>query len=341
MPDGADAGAQQVGRGMDRPAREDHLAGPELRALPLHVGHHADAALALEQQLGHLRLGGDREVAALARGGIEIADGGGDAPLVGVGDGDRVVAVLPLAVLVGQVLEAGLVERLARGLGMLRPLLREDAPHGNAPLLAVQRPLEVHVALDLLVEGQHVLPAPAARAALHPLLEVGRRAAVGELAVDGGAAAQDARLLVLAQRRRALLRIVVRDDLGADLELGPVEARVEVGDAGIAVEHLRGDLAVRSVLAGLQQQHVACALRGQPVCQHRPGRAAADDDEVVGRHGGSIPPLAPLFWLRASVAAHRGYRLPRSVQPVTPASRLCRLTCTCRSARRRRAGGRP
>ncbi len=164
------------------------------------------------------------EVAAHARAGIEVADGGRHAPLVGVGDGDRIVAVAPLAVLVGQVLEARRLEGLGGGLGVAGPQLGEDAPHGNAPLLAVQRALEVHVALDLLVVGQHVRPAPAARAAGYPLLEVGRRAAVGELAVDGGAAAQDARLLVFAQRRRALLGIVVGDDLGAHLELGPVDS---------------------------------------------------------------------------------------------------------------------
>ena len=288
VPDRADAGAQQVGRRVDGAAREDHLARPELLARALDVRHHADAAPALEQQLGHLRVGRDRQVGALARGRIEVADGRRHAPLVGVGDGDRVVAVAPFAVLVGQVLEARGLEGLGRGLGMARPQLREDAPHGDAPLLAVQGAFEVHVALDLLVEGQHVRPAPAARAARHPLLEVGRRAAVGELAVDGGAAAQDARLLVLAQRRRALLRVVVRDHLGAHLELGPVEARVEVGGAGVAVEHLGRHLAVRGVLAGLEQQHLVRALGGQAVGQHRPRRAAADDDEVVGCHGSPL-----------------------------------------------------
>ena len=193
-----------------------------------------------------------------------------------------IVAVAPLAVLVGQVLEARRLEGLGGGLGVAGPQLGEDAPHGNAPLPAVQRTLEVHVALDLLVVGQHVRPAPAARAAGYPLLEVGRRAAVGELAVDGGAAAQDARLLVFAQGRRALLGIVVGDDLGAHPEIGPVIARVEVGGAGIAVEHLGRHLAVRRVLPGFQQEHLIAALGGEAVGQHRARRAAADDDEIVG-----------------------------------------------------------
>ena len=118
--------------------------------------------------------------------------------------------------------------------------------------------------------------------------------------------------------------IVVRDHLGADLELGPVEARVEVGGAGIAVEHLRRDLAVRRVLARLEQQHLGCALGRQPVGQHRPGRAAADDDEVVG-HGC----WHPLPWLRASSvrrassAALGGYSLPRPDQRVTSDNQPC------------------
>ena len=141
MPDRPDAGAQQMGRRVDGAAGQDHLARPELRARALHVRDHADAALALEQQLGHLRVGRDRQVGALARGGIEIADGGRHAPLVGVGDGDRVVAVLPLAVLVGQVLEARRLEGLGRGLGMLGPLApgRCAAPGCAPPCRATAR----------------------------------------------------------------------------------------------------------------------------------------------------------------------------------------------------------
>ena len=60
-----------------------------------------------------------------------------------------------------------------------------------------------------------------------------------------------------------------------------MEARIEVGGAGVAVEHLWRDFAVRRVLARLEQEHLVGALARQPVGQHRPGRAAADDDEVV------------------------------------------------------------
>ena len=301
MPDRPDTRAQQVRRRVDGAARQDHLAPPELLARALHMRHHADTALALEQQLGHLRIRRDRQIGPLTRRRVEIADGRRHPPLVGIGDGDRIIAIAPFPVLIRQVREARRLEGLGRGLGVAGPLLGEDAPHGDAPLPAVQGALEVHVALDLLVEGQHVRPAPAARPARHPLLEVGRRAAVGELAVDGGAAAEDARLLVFAQRRRVVLRVVVGDDLCAHLELGPMEARVEVGGAGVAVEHLGRHLAVRRVLAGFEQEHLAGTLGGEAVGQHRPGRAAADDDEVVG-HGVDV--------LSVGHASLRGRRPP-------------------------------
>ena len=103
------------------PQERIDLAGPELGAHALDDGGHAYAAPAFEQKLGHLRFGRDLQVAALASGGVEIADGRRHAPLVGVGDGDRVVAVLPLAVLVGQELKAGRFEGLGRGFGVLGP----------------------------------------------------------------------------------------------------------------------------------------------------------------------------------------------------------------------------
>ncbi len=148
---------------------------------------------------------------------------------------------------------------------MRRPVLGRDAAHGDAAFLAVPGSVEVEIALDLLEERQDLVPAPALGASACPLVVVGGRAAVGHLAVDRRAAAQHARLLVLAQRRAVLLRIVVRHDLGVDLEVGPVEARIEVGRAGVAVGDLLGLLARRRVLACLAQQHLVGALGRQPM----------------------------------------------------------------------------
>ena len=286
-PAGPIAGAQQMRRRMDRARRDDDLAAAELGLLAFDQRLDADAARALEQQLAEPAvIGRDRQVAAQPGAGIEIADRRRDAAVVEVGDRDREIAVLEFAVLVLDVVEPGLLERLGDRLGVAVPHIGEDAADRDAAVLAVPRPVEIHVALDFFEIGQHRVPVPARGAARLPLVVIGRRAAIGELAVDRRAAAQDARLLVFAQWRAVLLRPVVRDDLGVDLELGPVKARVEIGGAGVAVEDLGRHLAVRRVLPGLAQQHLVGALRRQPVGHDRPGRAAADDDVIVGH----LPP---------------------------------------------------
>jgi hypothetical protein len=84
---------------------------------------------------------------------------------------------------------------------------------------------------------------------------------LANLAVDRGAAAQHPRLLVFAQRRAFVLPgIVVADDLGRDLEFGPVEARIEIGRAGIAVADFGRLVAGRRVLARLAEQDLVGAL---------------------------------------------------------------------------------
>ena len=213
-----------------------------------------------EQQLLDLGQGRDRQILAQPRPRIEIADRRRDPAVVEVGDRDREIAVLELGVLVQDVFEPGLLERLRHRLGVAVPQIGEDAADRDAAVLAVPRPVEIHVALDLFEIGQHRVPVPSGGAARLPFVVIGRRAAVGELAVDRRAAAQHPRLLVFAQWRAVFLRPVVRDDLGVDLQLGPVKARIEIGGAGIAVEDLRRHLAVRRVLAGLAQQHlVGCS----------------------------------------------------------------------------------
>ena len=201
MPDRADAGAQQMRRRMDRAAGENDLAAAKLLFAAVDQRLHADAARALEQQLLDLRVGRDRQIGALARLAIEIAHRGRDALLGLIGVRHREIAVDELAVLVGQELVAGVLEGLGNGLRMPGPVLARNAADRDAAILAVERSVEIEVALDLLEIGQHVLPAPARGAARFPFIVVGRCAAVGHLAVDRGAAAQHARLLVFAQRR--------------------------------------------------------------------------------------------------------------------------------------------
>ena len=70
MPGGPNARAKEMGRGVDGATGEDHLTSAELDALRLDMRDHADAPLVFEQQLAHLRVSQDREIAALAGGRI-------------------------------------------------------------------------------------------------------------------------------------------------------------------------------------------------------------------------------------------------------------------------------
>jgi len=261
---------------------------------PLNQGFYPNAACPLEYQLLDLGEGRDRQVAAQPGAGIEIADRRRYAAVIEVRDRDREIAVLEFAVLVLDVLEPGLFERLGDRLGVAVPQIGEDAADWNTAVLAVPRPVEIHVAFDFLEIGQHGIPIPAGSAARLPLVVIGRGAAVGELAVDRRAAAEHPRLLVFAQWRAVLLRAIVRDDFGVDLELGPVKARVEIGRAGVAVENFRRHLAVRRVLAGFAQQDLVAAFGGDPVRHDRPSRPAADDDVIVGH----LPPFRPRLVMR-------------------------------------------
>ena len=217
---------------------------------------HADAAQPVEQQRADLRVGGDRQVLAHARARIEIADRRRHAPFVHVGNGDREISVAEFRILVDQEVVAGGLECFSGRLGMFRPQIGKDPAHRDAAFVAVPWTVEVHVALDLLEEGQHAVPVPSGRAARMPLVVVGRRAAVGELAVDRRPAAQHARLLIGAQLRPRLIGPVVRNDLRGDLQRRPRIGRVQIRGAGIGIEDRRRHLAVRRVLPSLQQQHL-------------------------------------------------------------------------------------
>ena len=105
MRDDLDAEIAQMARPARSPARS-RCAGEwiapdetmtsfaaELRLAAVDQRLDADAARALEQQLGDLGLGRDRQVVAQPRAVIEIADRRRHPPVVEVGDRDREIAV--------------------------------------------------------------------------------------------------------------------------------------------------------------------------------------------------------------------------------------------------------
>ena len=213
--------------------------------------------------------------------GVEVADRGGDALLVCVRDGDRKIAVLEESVLIREILVACALERLGQRLGVPGPMLFRYAPNGNRAVLPMPFVVEIEVTLELLEVRKHVLPLPARGPASLPLVIVGRRTAICHLAVDGRAAAEHARLLILPEARLRRGRIgVVRDDLGRDLQLLPEEAVVEVGGAGIGIENLLRLRARRRVLASLADEHLVGPPCGKTVGENGACRTAADDDVV-------------------------------------------------------------
>ena len=165
--------------------------------LPVHQRLDPDAAEFLEQELGNLRACRDRQVWPFAHIGVEVADRGGDALLVCVRDGDRKIAVLEESVLIREMLVACALERLGQRLGVPGPMLFRHAPNGNRAVLPMPFVVEIEVALELLEVRKHVLPLPARGPASLPLVIVGRRTSVCHLTIDGGAAAEHARLLIL------------------------------------------------------------------------------------------------------------------------------------------------
>ena len=187
--------------------------------------------------------------------GGQIAPGGAHALVVGVAVRDWRIAVGEHRILVGDVAPTLTLDRGHHAAGETWPSLRRITLHMDRSGLVVQRPVEVAIGFELLEIRQHVLPAPAAGAALSPAVIVRRQAAQRRHAVDRGGAADDAALIVDAPRP------VVRRIAGA----GPNRA-VTLRPDEIAAWRRRWRQRYRVfraapvpgvVRAGLDQQHLA------------------------------------------------------------------------------------
>ena len=124
--------------------------------------------------------------------------------------------------------------------------------------------------LVLLVDRQHVVPAPAPQAELAPVVVVGGLAAHIDHGVD---------------RRRAADHLAARIVQRAAVEAGhrfglehPVGARIADREQ-VADRDMEPDPVV--LAAGLEQQHAAFRIRRKTVRQHAACRARADNNVVV------------------------------------------------------------
>ncbi|MNL13155.1 hypothetical protein D3C87_1340560 [compost metagenome] len=283
-----DAGAQQMRRRVDGTARQDDLVPVELMFLSIDQGLHADTARAVKKQLRHMRAGQDFQVGASANIGIQIAHRSRNTALVLVVEGHRKIAFDELAVLVGQVGVAGIPAGIGEGVRQPRPVRTRDAADRYAALFAVQGAIAIQVALHLAEVRKHIAPSPTRSATCLPLAVVGGSAAIEQLAVDGGATAEHARLRVLAQRRPVGRVRTGPGRLSRHTQIRPVEVRVEEQPARVAVQQLGRFAARRRVDASFEQQDFVGAAGRKPVGQHGARRTATDNDSAVHRTHSSL-----------------------------------------------------
>ena len=201
--------------------------------------------------------------------------GGADATAVvdgalGVGD-----AFLDGAVVVGVARDAELDRALEEGLAQgMAPVEVGDGQAAVAT--AVGRVAVAEAPLHAPEIGEHVGIAPAAVPHLRPGVVVHALAAVVDVAVDGARPAER----LAAGRQDAPSASPLAGLHGVE----PVHARAVIGldEAGGQV-----DVGVPVAGPGLQHEHGRGAALGEPVCQHAPRRARADDDVIEGVHPGS------------------------------------------------------
>ena len=194
-------------------------------------------------------------------------------------------------------LDAGLLGRRAERVEQIPAHARMLDPPFAAGRVMLARAEEMM--LVLLVDRQHVVPAPALEAELAPVVVVGGLAAHVDHGVD---------------RRRAAdhlaARIVQRAAVQAGHRFGlehPVRARIADREQ-IADRDVEPDPVVAA--AGFQQQHAILGIRRKPIGQHAAGRARTDDDVVVfafeRRRVGHVVSVASsvcCFSLRSAIAA--------------------------------------
>jgi len=292
---GADAGAHEERRRMERAARDDDLAARDALAPAIARNLHGDCALALELNALDETLWQDAEVLTKPRRAVEIGQCRGDAVTVDVVLGKRKAAVAELGMAIVEIGDALLRESVAESEGESAPVTGEGAMDRDRPLLAVVRAVEIEIALQLAQEGQTVPVGPTLGPQGLPFIVIGGQAADGDLAVDRRAAAHDPRLLVAPRphERRDFRERMVPDGVHVCLEGGPVVILLEVmRQEGQRID-LIGDVLGRRVDAGLEKRDGDLRVGRQPVGQHAACRAAANDDIVADRHSFVLSNRAP------------------------------------------------
>ena len=273
----ADPGQLQDVRRADGAGGQNHLTRrvDPLDGLAAPV-FDADRAAAVEQHAAHQRAGDDLQIRPLfrrpqigARGTLPPPPAAGLLDPADIVAGARRQMVDVLMVFEPDLLP-GLDHRVAqeRLVGGVRSQQR--------PALAVKRVLPALPALGLFEIGQHIVPRPAAIAELPPMVEILGLAADIDHPVDRAGTAQ-----------HAAARIGDGAPIGAGVGLG----RVAPGDRRMIQQpHIAGrdvDQRVAVRPAGLDQHDAGTGIFAQPIGQHAPRRAGADND-IIRLHAWSL-----------------------------------------------------
>ena len=239
-----DAGTQQDRRRVDRAGAEHHLGGRQHLGLAVALGDDPAHAVALELQIQHPRLGQDLEVRPRAHLAGEVAARArGPLAVLAQRRGEEAVGRGLVDVGVGG--HAAGEQRRLDAAHVERPFLARQAVDDVGRLGVAFRGGAVEVAGQSAEIGQHVPPAPVARAHRLPAVVVRRQAAQRDHPHDARAAAHHPRL------RERPRRVTVGHAGG---QVGPEIVAVGEG-AREYVADVVGHRAGRGVLARLDQHH--------------------------------------------------------------------------------------
>ena len=138
------------------------------------------------------------------------------------------------------------------------PEVSRNTADRDRALCAMQRTTKIQIVLQSPERWQYRVPSPSLGATPRPLIVIVRQAAIGDLAIDAGTAAHDARLAIIL--RRPVVGSIEPCDRQPDIE--PVIGGIEGGQARIGVQDGWRFLAGRQVAPRFDQHHTATGRGG-------------------------------------------------------------------------------
>ena len=262
---------EQLGR-VESATAEDNLVCSHLARATLPGVLHADGLGALEEDAGGFRAGAELQIRAL-QGWVQVCASCGETTALVDVRVEGAEALLAVAIDVRGVVVACLLHRLKESLEQRR--IGRTALHTQRAVVATARVVLVGAQriFHALEVRQDMVPTPVFQPlGVAPLVVVHRVAALVDLAVDGGGTADD-----LAAGVVDATTVHLRFRLGFVLPVVVLVADWE----GERRRHVNVEIPEGVHAAGFEYEHLLSVVCGQPVSQHRAGRARANDDDVA------------------------------------------------------------